>query len=73
MLKVVKNINISISSFGGYNFLILWHIPGLVHFTLVVDLDVNRDPWLLILGNPVATNTVRIVILDIFFIVSGVF
>jgi len=73
MLKVVKNINISISRFGGYNFLILRHIPGLVHFTLVVDLDVNRNPWLLILSDPIAANTVRIVILDIFFVVSGVF
>jgi hypothetical protein len=62
VLKVVENVNISICSFGGYNFLILWHIPGFDHFTLMVDLDVNRDPWLLILGDSVATNAVCIVI-----------
>jgi hypothetical protein len=73
VLKVVKNVNLAICSFGRNNFLILWHVSSFVDFTLMVNLDIDRDSSLLGVGDTGAANSIGIVVQNILFIVPCVF
>jgi hypothetical protein len=73
MLKVVKNVNLTICGFGCNNFLILWHVSSFVYFALVVNLDIYRDSSLLSVGDTGAANSISVVVQNILFIVPSVF
>jgi len=73
MLKVIKNVYFSICSLSGNNFLILRHVTSLVNFALVIDLDIDGYTGLLLFGHTGATDSVCVVVQNIFFIVSCVF
>jgi hypothetical protein len=73
VLKVVKNVNLSICSFGCNNFLILRHVSSFIDFTLVVNLDIDRDSSLLGVGDTGAANSIGVVIQNILLIVPCVF
>ena len=73
VLKVVKNVNLTICSFGGNNFLILRHVTSLVNFALMIDLNIDRDTSLLLFCDTGATDSVSVVVQNILFIVSSVF
>jgi hypothetical protein len=73
VLKVVKNVNLAICSFGSNNFLILWHVSSFINFALMVNLDVDRDSSLLGVGDTGAANSIGVVVQNILFKVSCVF
>ena len=73
MLEVVENVHISLGCFSGDNFLILGHVPCLIYFTLMIDLDIDWDAGLLFFGDTGATNSVSVVVQNILFIVPSVF
>ena len=47
VLGIIEDVNFSVDSLGGNNFGVLRHVPSLVDFALVVDLDVDLDARLL--------------------------
>jgi hypothetical protein len=73
VVKIVEEIDFSIYCFGCYNLGVLRHISRLVNFSLVVDLNVDRDPRLLGTSDASSPDGVGIVIEGIFSEVSGVF
>ena len=73
MFKIVENIDITVCSFGGNNFLILRHESRFVHFTLVINLYVDRNSWLLIFGDATPSYAISVIINSIFLVVSCVF
>ena len=73
MLEIVKDIEVSTSGLCGDNFWFLRHKSGFVDFTLVIYLDVNLNSILLILDDSTPSNSIRIVLVGIFLVISGVF
>lgn len=62
VLEVVKEVNLSVRRLGRNNILCLWHIPRLVNFSLMINLNINRNPRLLCISNAIAPDSIRIVI-----------
>jgi hypothetical protein len=73
VLKVIKNVHLAIGSFGCNYFLILWHIPCLVNFALVINLNVDWDSCLLHIGYTGASDSVGVIVQNILFVVPSVF
>ena len=73
VLEVVKDVDLSVWGLGRDDLLVLRHIPRSVDLALVVDLDVDRNSGLLIIGDARATNSVGVVVQDVLLVVAGVF
>jgi hypothetical protein len=72
MLEVIENVHLSSGGFSGDNFLILWHIASFVNLSLMIDLDVDRYPSLLLICDTGATDSIGVIVKDILLIVPGV-
>ena len=74
MFVIIENINFTIHGFCRYYFLILRHVPCSVNFARVVDLNVNRNSRLFLIGDSVTSDAINSFgVKDVFFIVAGVF
>ena len=73
MLVIIKDVDVSIIGLCRNDLLILRHVPRFVDLPLMVDLDINLNTILLILGNARSTDTVGIIIARIFFVIACVF
>jgi hypothetical protein len=58
VLEIIKQMNFPFGSLRCNDFLVLWHVPGFVNFTLVVDLDIDAYPRLLRTPNPIGRSSI---------------
>ena len=74
VLVVIEKIDLSAHRFGCNDILlILGHVSGSVHFTLVIDLHVNRNSGRFWICDTATANSIGIIIKHIFFVITGVF
>lgn len=73
VLVIIKDVNIPAIGLGCNDFLILRHVPRFVDLSLMIDLDINLNAILLVLGNARSADTVGIIIARIFFVIACVF
>jgi hypothetical protein len=72
VLIVIKDVDVPTGGLCGDYFLILWHVSSFVHFTRMVDLDIDRNSSLLILGDTISADPVCVIIARIFFVIACV-
>ena len=73
VLVIIKDVNIPAIGLSCNDFLILRHVPRFVDLSLMIDLDINLNAILLVLGNARSADTVGIIIARIFFVIACVF
>lgn len=72
MLEIVKNVHLTIYCLGCDNLRVLWHVPRLVDFTLMINLYVDGDTRLLGCDDLFTTNAIRIIVEHVLFVVTRV-
>jgi len=72
VLIVIKDVDVPTGGLCCDYFLILWHVSSFVHFTRMVDLDIDRNSSLLILGDAISADSICVIIARIFFVIACV-
>ena len=73
VLKIIENINIPAHCLGCDYILVLWHVSGLIYLTLMVNLNIDRNPSALFTRNVRASDAVGVIVEHVFFVVTSVF
>ena len=73
MLVIIKDVDVSAVGLCSNDLLVLRHVPRFVDLPLMIDLDIDLNAILLILGNARSANTVGVIITRIFFVIACVF